>query len=416
MKTTMKALFVILFLAVQAYSQKYLEKEFKGGTNPDELVTLSPNVSFNQAIALLSKISESVTGKKIVSTVDSDDPIGIEINNMDYDKALVVLVQYKGLIYEEKEDVIIVKRKAEVSEDKTSDNYAPVTTRDVKISAVFFEMDVNKSRDRGIDWKVLLSHKGLQIGGQAVSQGNTNNNSSSSSSSSGSETTQQPPDFNVSSSSDFELGNFFGQATAMFRFFEEENIGEIIASPSIIVRDRKKGRIQVGSDFSVKQKDFAGNVIEQFFPTGTIIEVTPYVYTEDNINYMLLNILVERSSFVQGQLTTEIKKTNATTQVIMLNGEEVVLGGLYINDETTDRTGVPFLKDLPWWFFGLRYIFGSDSKVLKKQELIILLKAEILPTLEERLSGKTSKTLIRDEVKRHEEQIKYYKLNQTDVE
>ena len=417
MKTTMKALFVILFLAIQAYPQKYLEKEFKGGTNPDELVTLSPNVSFNQAIALLSKISESVTGKKIVSTVDSDEPIGIEINNMDYDKALVVLVQYKGLIYEEKEDVIIVKRKAEVQEDKTSENYAPVTSRDVKISAVFFEMDVNKSRERGIDWKVLLSHKGLQIGGQTVSQGGGSTNSSNSSGNSSSSTgTQNPPDFNISSSSDFELGNFFGEATAMFRFFEEENVGEIIASPSIIVRDRKQGRIQVGSDFSVKQKDFAGNVIEKFFPTGTIIEVTPYVYTEENVNYMLLNILVERSSFVQGELTTEIRKTNATTQVIMLSGEEVVLGGLYVNEETTDRTGVPFLKDLPWWFFGLRYIFGSDQKVLNKKELVILLKAEILPTLQERLSGKTSKTLIKDEVKRHEEQIKYYKLNQTDVE
>ena len=417
MKTTMKALFVILFLAIQAYPQKYLEKEFKGGTNPDELVTLSPNVSFNQAIALLSKISESVTGKKIVSTVDSDEPIGIEINNMDYDKALVVLVQYKGLIYEEKEDVIIVKRKAEVQEDKTSENYAPVTSRDVKISAVFFEMDVNKSRERGIDWKVLLSHKGLQIGGQTVSQGGGSTNSSNSSGNSSSSTgTQNPPDFNISSSSDFELGNFFGEATAMFRFFEEENVGEIIASPSIIVRDRKQGRIQVGSDFSVKQKDFAGNVIEKFFPTGTIIEVTPYVYTEENVNYMLLNILVERSSFVQGELTTEIRKTNATTQVIILNGEEVVLGGLYVNEETTDRTGVPFLKDLPWWFFGLRYIFGSDQKVLNKKELVILLKAEILPTLQERLSGKTSKTLIKDEVKRHEEQIKYYKLNQTDVE
>lgn len=410
MKTTMKALFVLLLLAVQAFPQKYLEREFKGGTNPDELVTLSPNVSFNQAISLLSKISESATGKRIVSTVDSEDPIAIEINNMAYDKALVVLVQYKGLMYEEKEDVIIVKRKADVSEDKTSDNYAPVTARDVKISAVFFEMDVNKSRDRGIDWKVLLSHKGFQIGGETVSKGSSN----SSDNSGGSTSNQNPPDFNVTSSSDFELGNFFGEATAMFRFFEEENIGEIIASPSIIVRDRKKGRIQVGSDFSVKQKDFAGNIIEQFFPTGTIIEVTPYVYYEDNVNYLLLNLLVERSSFIQGELTTEIRKTNATTQVIMLNGEEVVLGGLYVNEETSDRTGVPFLKDLPWWFFGLRYIFGSDSKVLNKKELVILLKAEILPTLQERLSGNTSKTLIRDEVKSHENQIKYYKLNPTD--
>jgi general secretion pathway protein D len=408
MKPTMKVLFVILILAVQAYPQKYLERELKGYTNPDELVSLSPNVAFNQAIALLSKISESVTGRRIVSTVDSDDPIGIEITNMAYDKALVVLVQYRGLIYEEKEDVIVVKRKDEVSDDRTPDTYAPVTARDVKISAVFFEMDVNKSRERGIDWKVLLSHKGLQLGGENVSQPQSNSTGGTS----GSTSTQQPPDFKLSGSSDFELGNFFGQATAMFRFFEEENVGEIIASPNIIVRDRKKGRIQVGSDFSVKQKDFSGNIIEQFFPTGTIIEVTPYVYYEDNINYMLLNILVERSSFVQGELTTEIRKTNATTQVIMLNGEEAVLGGLYVNEETSDRTGVPFLKDLPWWFFGLRYIFGSDTKVLNKKELVILIKAEILPTLQDRLSGTASKTLIKDEVKSHDEQIKYYKLNQ----
>jgi len=412
MKTTIKALFVILLLAVQAYPQKYLEREFKGNTNPDELVSLSPNVSFNQAIALLSKISESVKGKRIVSTVDSEEPIGIEINNMAYDKALVVLVQYQGLIYEEKEDVTVVKRKDDISEDKTPDTYAPVTGRDIKISAVFFEMDVNKSRERGIDWKVLLSHKGLQFGGENISQPQANQNSNGSGSG-GTTSTQQPPDFKLNASSDFELGNFFGEATAMFRFFEEENVGEIIASPNIIVRDRKKGRIQVGSDFSVKQKDFAGNIIEQFFPTGTIIEVTPYVYYEDNINYMLLNILVERSSFVQGELTTEIRKTNATTQVLMLNGEETVLGGLYVNEETSDRTGVPFLKDLPWWFFGLRYIFGSETKALNKKELVILIKAEIMPTLQERLSGTTSKTLIKDEVERHNEQIKYYKLNQS---
>ena len=41
MKTTMKALFVILFLAIQAYPQKYLEKEFKGGTTHVEVEILS---------------------------------------------------------------------------------------------------------------------------------------------------------------------------------------------------------------------------------------------------------------------------------------------------------------------------------------------------------------------------------------
>lgn len=406
MKTTFRTFFVILilFLAVQVFPQEYLERQFKGYTNPNELVTLSPSLPFNQAIELLSKISESTTGKRIVSTVQSEKEIGIEITNMAYDKALVVLVQYHGLMFDEKEDVIVVRRKDDPSTERTPETYASVDTRDIKISAVFFEMDVNESRERGIDWKVLFSKDGLSLGSEIV--GTT--------SSAGDQGGQQQvlPDFNISGSSEFEAGSFFGEATAMFKFFEEENLGEIIASPSVIVRDRNKGRIQVGSDFSVKQRDFAGNVVEQFFPTGTIIEVTPFAYNEDNVDYLLLDILVERSSFAQGELTTEIRKTNATTQVVMLNGEETVLGGLFVNEETTIRTGVPFLKDLPWWFFGLRYIFGSDSRVIAKKELIILLQVEILPTLKERLSSTVKKDLIDDEVKQHKQKIKYYQLNQ----
>ncbi len=407
MKTTAKLFFVLLLLSGLAFPQQYLEKQFKGYTNPNELVTLSANVAFNQAIELLSKISESTTGKRIISTVQSDEAIGLEISNMAYDKALVVLVQYHGLTFEEKEDVIVVKRKNDPTMDVKPETYASVDSRDIKISAVFFEMDVNESRNRGIDWKVLLSKDGLSVGGEIV--GTTSKDESDD----GEGSQQNPPDFKINSASEFNLGNFFGEATAMFKFFEEENLGEIIASPNIIVRDRNKGRIQVGTDFSVKKQDFAGNIVETFFPTGTIIEVTPYVYGEDNVNYMLLDILVERSTFSQSATTTEIRKTNATTQVVMLNGEETILGGLFVNEESMTRTGIPFLKDLPWWFFGLRYVFGSDEKIVRKKELVILIKGEILPTLKERLSStSTSKYLIKDEVESHKEKIKYYKLNE----
>ncbi len=403
MKTALNIFFVLLLLAVQAFPQEYLEREFKGSTNPDELVSLSANVSFNKAVELLSKISESTTGRKIVSTVQSDDPIGIEISNMAYDKALVVLVQYHNLTFEEKEDIIVIKRKDDPSLNRTPETYASIDSRDIKISAVFFEMDVNEARNRGIDWKVLLSKDGLTLGSEIISDPTPNLGN----------TTVNPPDFKINSTSKFDLGEFYGDATAMFKFFEEENIGEIIASPNIIVRDRNKGRIQVGSDFSVKQRDFAGNVIEKFFPTGTIIEVTPYVYNEDNVDYTLLDVLVERSSFVQSETTSEIRKTSAQTQTVLLNGEEAVLGGLFINDETTVRTGIPFLKDLPAWFFGLRYIFGSDQKVTRKKELVILLQVEILPTLKERLtSNNTTENLIKNEVDKHKQKIKFYQLNE----
>jgi type IV pilus assembly protein PilQ len=66
-----------------------------------------------------------------------------------------------------------------------------------------------------------------------------------------------------------------------------------------------------------------------------------------------------------------------------------VVGGLYNNETTTIRTGLPFLKDLPWWVFGLRYIFGYDRDQVTKKELVILLKAELVPTLQERITQKT---------------------------
>jgi general secretion pathway protein D len=406
MKTTIITFFVLLILSFQINAQQYLEKQFKGYTNPDELISLSANVGFNQAVDLLSKISESTTGRRIISTVQIKEPIGLEISNMTYDKALVVLVQYHNLTYDEKEDIIVIKRKNDPTIDRTPETYASVNSRDIKISAVFFEMDVNESRERGVDWKVIFSKSGLNIGSEIV--GTTTG--------SGEEKQQQnPPNFNLlGNNSNFDLGSgWSGEASALFKFFEEENIGEIIASPNIIVRDRNKGRIQVGSDFAVKKQDFAGNIIETFFPTGTIIEVTPFIYEEDNVNYVLMDVLVERSSFVDGTSTTEIRKTNAETQTLMLNGEQTVLGGLFINEETVVRNGVPLLKDLPWWFFGLRYIFGSDQTITRKKELVILLEVEILPTLKERLTSVSkSKNLIQDQIQKNKEQIKVYQLDE----
>ena len=80
------------------FPQKYWERRLKDYNNPDELVTMSQTLPFNEAIALLSKVSESTTGKRIVSTVVSENPIGIEIESMPYDKALFMIVQYSGFI------------------------------------------------------------------------------------------------------------------------------------------------------------------------------------------------------------------------------------------------------------------------------------------------------------------------------
>ncbi len=210
------------------------------------------------------------------------------------------------------------------------------------------------------------------------------------------------------------MGDFFGQATAIFKFFDETGIGNVISNPSITVRDKTEGKIQVGVDFSVKTRDFAGNTTEQFFPTGTIIIVTPYIQKEGGVEYALLDIGVERSSFQTSELQTEIKKTTAATQVLMLNGEETAIGGLFLNEEVVTRVGIPFLMDLPWWVFGIRYLTGYDQTIVRKKELVILLKMELIPTLQERFENPQWDNVLNRELEAGKNRMKYYEFNEGD--
>ncbi len=104
MKNIIYYLVLSFFFVLQAFSQQYWERQFKTSQNPDELVTMSETLPFDQAIELLSKVSESVSGRRVVSTAPRKEPIGIEITNMPYDKALLMIVNFAGLLYEMKED------------------------------------------------------------------------------------------------------------------------------------------------------------------------------------------------------------------------------------------------------------------------------------------------------------------------
>lgn len=400
----MKIIIILLlvFLNLEYSSaQENLEKKLSGEYNPLELVSISQNAVFNQAIKMLSAVSELVTGKNIVSTVDIGNAIGVEIKKMPYKDALNLIVNAMNLMYEEKENSIVIRPKEKIIEEKLEEDiYADITAREVKISAVFFEADVENSRERGIDWSFMLSKDGINIGTGLRTKTEPP----------ALQTQQQgkPPEFNLNSLTNYNIGDWTGNATALFRFFESQNLGEIIAKPTVTVRDKQKGRIQIGSDFSIKQRDFSGNIIDRFYSAGSIIEVTPYVYNKNNIDYILLKLHVERSTFFPSELTTEVKKTSASSDVLLLNGEESVIGGLYINEENVIRNGIPFLKDLPWWVFGIRYLTGSDQTLIRKKEVVILLRAELIPTLEERFTSRPVDSLLKERIKKDIEEAEKY--------
>lgn len=398
----MKRMIIFLFiLSIYSYSQNVRSIKSTISPGTETIVTISKNASVNQAVEILSKISKQTIEKVIILEQNLQVPIGIEITDLNWYKALEIIAGLHNLQMIEEEDYIRLVSKDKFTSEEMPDILKGVNfnTREVTISAIFFELDVGKAKERGVNWRALFSKGGADVG---TTFGSTSSEIFDWNS------TNETKFLDIGARGEVKLFNAMIKATTLFSFLESNQLGEIIASPQITVRDRVKGEIQVGSDFSTREKDFAGNTIERFYSTGTIIRVTPYVLDEKGKNYILLDLSVERSSAIPGQISTEVKRTRANTNVLLLDGEETIIGGLFINEEKSERVGIPILKDLPWWVFGIKYLTGRDVITNSRKELIIVLKAKLNPSLYERVAEK-EESLIKKKLNDYDNEIEKVK-------
>jgi len=175
---------------------------------------------------------------------------------------------------------------------------------------------------------------------------------------------------------------------ALIKAFQSSNKGQLIATPQIRIMEGEEGKIKVGKNFFLTTRDFSGNTRYSEYEAGTILTVVPNIITQGKLQFIHLQINAEKSDVVPSAGTVTKKITEGKTQVLLLNGEETAMAGLFSNELVNSRKGVPILKDLPWWFFGLKYLFGYNSQRITKKELIILIKAEIVPNIVSRLKSK----------------------------
>jgi general secretion pathway protein D len=344
---------------------------------PEQLVTLSAELPLREALDILSAVSASATGKTIMDPAHREQPIGIDIFHRYWRDALEILLARNQLWYLETEENFFVFRPKLGRDGKPllippgADDPTRVTadTREVKIEAVFFEGDRTTLREFGINWSSLVDGKlFVQTDGTAADELTS---SIFSVSAGGNGTTP---------------GGTQVEVEALMRTLESLNKGQIIARPEVTVANRKMGRIQVGQDFSIKSRDYAGNTIEEFYSAGTILEVTPIIVFGDERPYIHLDIHAERSTVTPDPVSTTVNKTQAETEVLLFDGEQTAIGGLYVTKTTTVRKGIPYVKDLPWWMLGLRYLFGYSRDELERSELVILMRAHLVEEASTRFS------------------------------
>lgn len=384
-------------------------------TNPDEVVTFDRTTAFTRALDVINDFAQEARGKVIIDRTGQSGSIGITVPPMHWEDALDLILRVKGLVLFEREkfyEILSAQQTgATASGQQTTQQGgeegegppATLRSREVRINAIFFEGNKRALQEIGVDWSTLTENVPEEIGSFANPQQGGGGGGSEgqlpsttfedqfvSVNSKGAQNVSQSVFNSIVNFG--EIGNSGIRVQALFSAFEADNLGEILASPTVKVLDGQEGRVQVGQDFSIKQRDFAGNVTDQFFSVGTILQVTPQIIEQQDTTFIHLTIEAERSSAQPDPVSTVINKQEATTQSVLVNGESTVIAGLYRTESAEVRRGIPVLKDLPPWLFGLRYLFGYNSKDYQMRELVILIQASIEPSIPERYAQKEYKS------------------------
>jgi len=157
---------------------------------------------------------------------------------------------------------------------------------------------------------------------------------------------------------------------------ESENKGEVIASPRITVANQHEAYIEQGTEIPYVEATSSGATSVEFKKAVLSLKVTPHI-TPDNRIIMDLVVTQDTRGDTVSTSTGDavaIDTQEISTQVLVENGETIVLGGIFQQSTSDDVRKVPLLGDLP--FVG--YLFKNTSEIMEKRELLIFVTPKIL--------------------------------------
>jgi type IV pilus assembly protein PilQ len=158
---------------------------------------------------------------------------------------------------------------------------------------------------------------------------------------------------------------------------QAEGRGEIISSPRLITANQREATIEQGVEIPYQESSSSGATTTQFKKAVLSLKVTPQI-TPDN--RVILDLTVSKDSVGQlvasatGGFVPSIDTREIVTQVLVNDGQTVVLGGILETERREAETKVPWLGDIPV----LGHLFKTTSKTDNKDELLIFVTPRIL--------------------------------------
>jgi type IV pilus assembly protein PilQ len=153
---------------------------------------------------------------------------------------------------------------------------------------------------------------------------------------------------------------------------QAEGRGEVISTPRVVTTNSKQAYVEQGVELPYLQASSSGAANSAFKKAVLSLQVTPQITPDDRIK-MDLQITKDSVGQIFGGIPS-IDTKRVSTQVLVSNGETVVLGGVYEQALSASVTKVPLLGDLPL----LGYLFRTNTNVNNKRELLIFITPKIL--------------------------------------
>jgi type IV pilus assembly protein PilQ len=186
-------------------------------------------------------------------------------------------------------------------------------------------------------------------------------------------------DLGVTRNSGFAIGFTSGDLflTAELSALEAAGEGEVVSQPKVITGDKQQASIKSGTEIPYQESSASGETTTSFKDAVLSLDVTPNITPDDRI---MLDLQVNQDSIGelvpsgQGGFIPSIDTTQLNTQVLVGNGETVVLGGVFKTEDIESVNKVPFFGDLPY----IGAFFRNETMSHKKTETLIFITPRIL--------------------------------------
>ncbi len=152
---------------------------------------------------------------------------------------------------------------------------------------------------------------------------------------------------------------------------QADNRGEVISTPKILTTDKQTAKISSGTQIPYQEASASGATTTSFKEAALSLEATPNITPDGKIG---LELLITNGSPVFGNGIVAIAEDSIATNIIVEDGQTIVLGGVFKNTTGNRVDKVPFLGDLPY----IGRAFRRDVRSNDKEELLIFITTKLI--------------------------------------